>query len=364
MRSSGTCKLDLKKVFVLLATLLMTMVSGCRTRTTPPGADIVAGVFEQAGFEFLRWEEGLAIMIWHDFLGDSGAFSESQGSAFSTDPVYKLEGYAASGEGHRFEWAVQTQDGQTAQFWLDERLYDLADGALFIVTLKEGRVDVTQLDRELSGVQPNYDSCLAFAQGDPDVARFIGAGPPPSATSPTAVPPSTPPPHTKVYQDTAHGFEIRYPADLVVGMACPTQAIIDDPLVSLRLVGDPYYAGTNLLDACVTVGVDPAAAARSTCLAPRDTHEEYLGQQEINGALFSRFSRGGVATGHIYDVTSYRTLGADACYEVTLFLHHSDMGVYTPGTVSEFDRTAVTDKLAGVLHSFQFTDAHAATLPQ
>jgi hypothetical protein len=195
---SNSGKLELTRAFALLATLFVAIVSGCAPKATPPGADVAAGVVgQQVGFEFMRWEEGLAIMIWHDFLGNSGTSSTSESSGFTTDPIHKLQGYAESWDGHRFDWEVQTNDGRTAQFWLDGTPYDLSDGRLFIVTMKNGGADVTQLDRDLSRVQPNHSSCEAFARSDPDLARFIGDMPTstPTSTS-TPMPSPTPLPST------------------------------------------------------------------------------------------------------------------------------------------------------------------------
>ena len=60
----------------------------------------------------MRWKEGLVLMIWHDAPGSS----MSDGSGSTTDPVYKLHGYAESRDGRRVDWQVETTDGETAQF--------------------------------------------------------------------------------------------------------------------------------------------------------------------------------------------------------------------------------------------------------
>jgi len=156
------------------------------------------------------------------------------------------------------------------------------------------------------------------------------------------------------YSDQVRGFEVRYPGDFAEGMSCPTEGIVDAPAASFRLVGTSYYSDTNLLDACVTVGVDPSQAARLTCREARGPHEEMTGQREINGILFARISLGGAATGHIYDVTSYRAPHSGACYEITLLLHYADPGVYANETVSEFDEQIVTGRLRQLLYGFRF----------
>lgn len=335
---------------VLLAALLLTVVA-CAPRTAAPGADAAAGAVDGTGYRFMRWQEGLAIMIWYDFRGDSGSSSTSSGGGLSGPPTYTIHGYAESEDGERFEWEVETTDGKTARFRLDGKPYDLSRGTLFLVRIEDGRADVTRLERDLSGVEPNHASIAAFARGDPDLAPFIGERP--AASPPTSTPPTpTPAPGETTYRDDVHGFAVRHPADVVPGMTCPTEAIIDEPLVTFRLTGTQYYSGTNLLDACVTIRVDDSEAARETCTRPRDDHEAFIGEEEINGIPFTRFSLGGVATGHVYDVTSYRTLHGDDCYEITLFVHYANVGVYEPGAVDEFDEEAVKSRLTAVLHTF------------
>ncbi len=473
----------MKRGFILVSLCLGVFFSGCVVAATPPEAEVAAGVvFEQAGYEFMYWDEGLAIMIWHDFLGDSGTSSINGGGLFTPDPMYKLEGYAESRDGQRFEWDVQTRDGKTAQFWLDDTPYDLSQGTVFIVAKKSGQTEITQLKRDLSHIQPDHASCVEFAQRDADLAPFINNAtltssevlptptlnptstpdkttptlPPststaaelepqwihfaPGATSATVsdtLPPTSaqryvlramagqtlvldvvapvalglsvtgangtiltqgrldasghwegqlpstqdyvielvapgpevnyqltvtipplaePEPAMNTYYNAEGGFEMQYSADFEAGMTCPDATLIYEPVICFRLLGDTYYEGTNLIDAFVTVSVDNSAANRSTCMQARDTsYEEDLGQDNINGIPFIKVVRGGVAAGHVSDVTGYRTVRDAACYEVALFLHYSNMGVYEPGTVSEFDEDAVMEKLRQVLYTFRFT---------
>jgi hypothetical protein len=165
--------------------------------------------------------------------------------------------------------------------------------------------------------------------------------------------PVEPTPAAETYYDAAYGFEVSYPSDFIVGGGCPTQGVIAGPVVDFRLEGAPYYAGTNLHDACVVVAARRGEGTPVPCTGLRSPQENYWGQQEINGLLFSIYQRTGVATGHIHDIISYRASHADLCYEVNLLLHSSDTGVYPPGTTSEFDRDAVMDRLRQVLHSFR-----------
>ncbi|MGC9467377.1 MAG: hypothetical protein ACP5HS_02180 [Anaerolineae bacterium] len=159
-----------------------------------------------------------------------------------------------------------------------------------------------------------------------------------------------------VLTDPAAGYCLRYPAYFVQDGECPTEGLLSGEVTSLRLDDDQYYEGTNLLDACVLVRVDPDVVGEGTCTEPEGPQETYMGQEEINGARFSVVSRAGVAAGHLYELTSYRTFHAEACYDVTLLVHSANIGVYPSGTVSEFDRDAVRERLEHVLHEFQFLD--------
>jgi hypothetical protein len=170
----GVGKSQLKGLLVLLAALFVAAFSGCTPKSTPPGADTAGGTLEGASYVFLQWKEGLAILIWHDLsYGATGC----GGTGSTSDPVYRLDCTAESQEGRRIVWEVQTPDGQTAQFEIDDTGYDLSDGALFLIATADGKTDVRQLQRDLSGVQPNRESIVAFAKSDPDVAKFAGVRP-------------------------------------------------------------------------------------------------------------------------------------------------------------------------------------------
>jgi len=147
--------------------LILTFV-GC-SKSTAPGADIAGGVFEESSFTFMKWEEGLTLMIWYEAL----ASSNNHGSSSTESSVYTLDGYTESEDGIRVEWNLETSDGKTAEFAIDNTNYDLSEGSLFIISGTIDAPTVMQLNHDLSGVRPNHDSCVAFGKRDPDVASFI-----------------------------------------------------------------------------------------------------------------------------------------------------------------------------------------------
>jgi hypothetical protein len=170
-----------------LAVLATAAIAACASSSTPPGANKYLGSFEQGGYLFLRWQEGLEVMIWHDVAGS--AVAHSAGS--TDDRVYAERGSARSADGRGFEWEVQTTDGKTGQMRIGNNRYDLSAGAVFIVTTRGDTMDVRQLDRDLSAVPLDQVGILAFAEKDPDLTAFLNELPPASLPAATPTSPLT-----------------------------------------------------------------------------------------------------------------------------------------------------------------------------
>ena len=155
----------------LLVILIAAAAAACTGSSTPPGANKYLGSFEHGGYLFLRWQEGLEVMIWHDVAGS--AVAHSAGS--TEDRGYAERGSARSADGRSLEWELQTKDGKTGQVRIGKASYDLSAGTLFIVTTRGGTTDVRQLDRDLSAIPLDHDGILAFAEKDTDLAAFLNA---------------------------------------------------------------------------------------------------------------------------------------------------------------------------------------------
>jgi Tol biopolymer transport system component len=125
-----------------------------------------------ARYTYHYWDEGLAILFWHDFTSGGEGCS---GSGSTEDPVYRLECDVESADGESFSWQVQTQDGMTAEMWIDGQSIDLSKGTMFLVSTGEGGVQVEQLQRDFSELEPSYEAISALASSDPDVASFIAS---------------------------------------------------------------------------------------------------------------------------------------------------------------------------------------------
>jgi hypothetical protein len=166
----------------LLVVVVTIVVVACGRSSSPPGASKAMGSAERGGYLFLRWQEGLEVMIWHDLTGEGTG--HSAGSA--TGGQYIERGSASIADGRGLTWEVQTVDGTTGEIQISGTRYDLAAGNVFLVTTREGATAVRQLQRDLSAVPLDHDGILAFARNDPELSAFLDEIPP--ATPPVATP--------------------------------------------------------------------------------------------------------------------------------------------------------------------------------
>jgi hypothetical protein len=155
---------------ILLFMLLVIALSACSPDpTTDP--KIVAGVYVQSGYEFYRWEEGLALMIWHDGIVNSDCATSTNEQSFV------VHCQAISKDNVRFDWQLETKDGTTGKFSINDELFDLAYGSLFVITTSDGDTQVKQLKHDLSTVVPHADGVVEFGLSDPAILEHIQVPP-------------------------------------------------------------------------------------------------------------------------------------------------------------------------------------------
>ena len=152
----------------ILALLLLVSAAGCQ-KSTPPGPDVAYDTIGNTNCTLLAWKEGLRVNLWFDFTGNF----HSNGSGSTSDPIYKETGYAQAADGRQVNWQIETADGKSATFSIAGQPYDLAKGALFLVTTQGGKTQVQQLSFDLSKLPAVHESCQTVADSSPDVSSFI-----------------------------------------------------------------------------------------------------------------------------------------------------------------------------------------------
>lgn len=151
-------------------------MTGCGTGRIPPAPQSVASVGPDVAFRFLRWKEGLNLLLVDDIhLGSHPA----KGSGSTNNPVHTESGMASSRDGRGYTWQLETTDGRTAKFTIDGKEYDLSKGTLVVVRTKGETVQVLQLNRDLArdlaGVL-DADGCRDYLKKDGEVMKFLEAG--------------------------------------------------------------------------------------------------------------------------------------------------------------------------------------------
>ena len=162
-------KMRLRKIFGCFL-LIAALISSCSPKSTPPGANSIGGGVDGARYSYHYWEEGLAILFWYDCTSGGGGCS---GTGSTEDPVHRLECHVESTDGQSFSWKVNTRDGVTADMWIEDQSYDLSQGNMFLVSSQDDGIQVDQLQRDFSELEPTVETISALSYSDPDVADFI-----------------------------------------------------------------------------------------------------------------------------------------------------------------------------------------------
>lgn len=152
---------SIASLFILLGLIL----PACSQSKKAPDPESISGVYVHAGYEFYYWQEGLRVMIWHDGIHHQSCSSFTNGS-------YKIECLGEAISEHTFTWRLETEDGKTAHFTIDDQPFDLNAGSLFIVESSSGDTKVKQIKRDLSAIQATAGSVTEFGLSDPVILEF------------------------------------------------------------------------------------------------------------------------------------------------------------------------------------------------
>ena len=148
-------------------------IAGCGGGKTPPGPTSSFGMVEpDTHFQFLLWDEGLAIM----FVDTMMVAHHSGGRGSTTDPVRRQRGSALSKTGDRYDWEIETTDGRTATLKINSVEYEIAKGAVFVIQMKDKKPTVDQLDLDVSKLS-DVASCRAFIKENRDALKLSDTEP-------------------------------------------------------------------------------------------------------------------------------------------------------------------------------------------
>ena len=155
------------------------------------------------------------------------------------------------------------------------------------------------------------------------------------------------------YTNPQGSVTLRYSDEFAPQATSPVGDFKGTPSLVLHFIRpDFYHPTTNLGEAYFLFSSITDAQKVATCTQPLPQLETIQGQKDFNGYTFTQSETVGVGAGNIYDQVIYRTAYNNVCYEAVFYMHSSNIGNYTPGTVVEFDRAALIQKFEGILSTF------------
>ncbi|MBI4068489.1 hypothetical protein HY413_03730 [Candidatus Kaiserbacteria bacterium] len=156
---------------------------------------------------------------------------------------------------------------------------------------------------------------------------------------------------TSTYATTT--FSIVYPADLAMN-----EAYAYDQFGPKKLIRGVKFTipldmatGTNLSAYDTGISIEQLPRARN-CTGDIFINVDVKTHSVTeNSILYSVASTSGATAGDLYEEQVYALSGTHPCTAVRYFIHSTNIGNYPPGTVREFDRTALLATFDGIRHA-------------
>jgi len=168
----------------------------------------------------------------------------------------------------------------------------------------------------------------------------------------------------KTYQNQSYDFEIKYPKIYILDLgASPTYYVGEyflgggKNIVTIELWPAVTYAGTNFLDAFVTISVGNKGMSETSC---KKAQRLGVGQnitlsetRMINDLTFYGGELEGAVAGTWAKGRVYHAYVDNTCYEVSLNLFQGKLDNKQLDTVKQVDESKVFSKLEAVLTTFR-----------
>ncbi len=162
-----------------------------------------------------------------------------------------------------------------------------------------------------------------------------------------------------IFASSTMQLSLRYPKDFSLRRSY-SYALRDPGAVPISgikfMIPAALYQGTNLSGFDTGVSVEQLPEATSTCSAlvflPNNGVEEK--SLTDKGVEYRVATFTGAAAGNRYDETVFVIKNAPLCTAVRYFIHSTNIGNYTQGTIKEFDKTALLAQFDKIRESLVF----------
>jgi len=156
-------------------------------------------------------------------------------------------------------------------------------------------------------------------------------------------------------------YSIQYPRDFDVYPRenASGNLLVGTPLVKISFPQDAFQnPKTNFGEAYITLSMATGTQALTQCyLIPSFQGNQALATTTtIGGIQFKTGHTVDVGAGNIYDSQVYRTIFNNRCFEAIETVHTGNIANYTPGTVTEFDKSLATVVLDQMLQTLTLSN--------
>ena len=221
-----------------------------------------------------------------------------------------------------------------AYFYADSVQLMLSDGRSLRLPQAMSASGARYANADESIVFWNKGHTAFITEGDPAVDTYSGC---------IVVSDMVPDPDWLTFASSEFGFSLRYPPGYTLNGGYVFDGFgpgHDITGVSFT-IPEAMTTGTNLAaDTRLSVETLPdAPACVATAFIPGPA--ENVRTLTENGTQYSVASSSEAGAGNIFDTTVYALLGTSPCLAVRYFIHSANIGNFDPGTVTEFDRSAL-----------------------
>jgi hypothetical protein len=150
-------------------------------------------------------------------------------------------------------------------------------------------------------------------------------------------------------------YSVTYPADYTADPSYAYTQFSGKPINGVKFTIPMSMAtGTNLAsDTYLSIEQLPHAKnCTGDIYIPADVAAQTVSD---NGVTYSLASTTGAGAGNLYEETVYALSGSSPCTAVRYYIHSSNIGNYDPGTVREFDRSALLSAFDTIRRSLSIT---------
>jgi hypothetical protein len=157
---------------LIIANLLPLLLLGCSSKSPSPASQRPGSTGKLAVGETSVWYgfsgNAVAVVVWSDTPGAAGGSTDTSSGATGGS------GYITSHD-QRLKINWENADGGTGKVTLGDTTYDLAKGAVFLVSMQDGKLSVVQHQHDLTQIKPTVEGFEILAKADPDIAAFVAA---------------------------------------------------------------------------------------------------------------------------------------------------------------------------------------------